>query len=309
MLTTTRRYEVIRVRDVMILCLAVALCCTAAAQTPVRVGDKEFLTILRGEDADQWSEAEATMGPDTKRLQTGKASHHFHIDVDFNAGEEAYPIGWPRTNVALKQGWQKDWSGYDCLRLVIYADTSRDRLPDAPLGLVLHTPDRARAYHGTLGQVSKGRWVTIDLPLSGIPDHDEVNLLQFFISESNYRDHDVVDFYIEDIALWRYAVPSALETALRPSIAFSDAASFLVAFRASGLPEGKAIQGTASLLAEGKVLLRTAREVVRGRNVIVVDLGGGAMPPGDYQVRLQLAGGQAQDFTYRIIESPWSDSL
>ena len=125
--------------------------------------------------------------------------HHFHIDVDHHAGEKAYPIGWPRTNFPFTQPWQRDWSGYDFLEFWVYSETSRETLPAIPLGMLLHTPDRAHQFNRELRELRKGEWVQIRIPISRLGSHQDVRLIQFFISESNYADHAVLDLYISDI--------------------------------------------------------------------------------------------------------------
>lgn len=279
----------------------------ALAQEIVREGNMEKLVIASGEDAGAWGCAEATMTSTTERTKTGTAVLHFHIDVDHHAGEKAYPIGWPRTNRPFSEDWQRDWSAFDFVRLWVHADTSREKLPSSPVGLILYTPDKARAYHRALSEVRKGEWVKIEVPISRIPRHENVTRVQFFVSESNYKDHDVVDFYIDDICLLRYAEPHLSEVALRPSVAFADAASFVVTFRASGIPKDKKVQATASLVAEGQDLLHVRQEVVRGANELALNLRGSKVPAGYYKVRVALEGGDAQELDLRVVDSPWTE--
>ena len=287
--------------------MLLAVCIWAPAQELEREGPFEKLVLLRGADADSWSEAEATMTPDTTRVKTADASHHFHIDVDFNAGEKAYPIGWPRTNVALKQPWQQDWTGFDFLRFWVYTKTSRDALPSAPLGIVLHTPTRASSHHDTVLGLKQDEWVEVRIPLSKIANHDQVTLFQFFIAESNYRDHDVVDFHIDDICLLRYAEPHVIDATMRPPVVFSDAAAFVMRLQLSGIAEGEHVKATVSLEQDGQTLTTVARDVTRGTNDIVVNLSGSDLPVGDYRLKASLAGGDSRDFELKVIESPWAE--
>jgi len=296
--------EVIGVR--MMLLAALALCCCAFAQDLVREGNMEKLVIASGADAEAWGVAEATMTSTAERAKTGQAALQFHIDVNHHAGEKAYPVGWPRTNRPFDEEWQRDWSDYDFLRLWIYADTSREKLPSAPLGLILYTPDKASAYHRSLTEVQKGEWVEIVIPVSKIARHENVTRVQFFISESSYTDHDVVDFYVDDMCLLRYAEPHLSQVVLQPSVVYADTGRLAVSFRASGIPQGERVRAKATVVGDGRKLVSAETLVGRGPGELVMGLAGRAAE-GRYKVLVDLAGGTAQEFDLRVIESPWAE--
>lgn len=291
--------------------LAVLLTClcawSAAAQEVIREGDMERLVIASGADPAAWHSAEATMTASAEHTRDSPAALLFHVDVDHFAGEVQYPIGWPRTNMALREPWQRDWSGFDLLRISIYTETSREALPAAPMGVNLYTPDRASAYPRTLTELRKDEWVTIEIPLSQIARHENVTSIQLFISESNYHHGDVLDFYIDDISLWRHAVPTVTELVVQPAVIFADAGHVVVSFHAAGIsPEGEA-EARATLVADGTALLTTRRHVSRGPALLALALEGGALPEGDYTVRVQLADGAPRERPLRVVASPWAE--
>lgn len=291
-----------------LIAVLTCLCaCSAAAQEVIREGDMERLVIASGADPGAWHSAEATMTAGGKHTRVSPASLLFHVDVDHFAGEVQYPIGWPRTNMALREPWQRDWSGFDTLRISVYTETSREVLPPSPLGMNLYTPDRSSAYSRTLTELRKDEWVTIEVPLSQIARHENVTSIQLFISESNYQHGDVLDFYIDDISLWRHAVPTVTELVVQPSVIFADARHVVVSFRAAGIsPEGEA-EARATLVAEGTALLTTRRRVGRGPALLALALEGGALPEGSYKVRVQLADGAPEERPLRVVASPWEE--
>lgn len=288
--------------------LLVALTCLmvpALAQTPVRAGDMDKLVLSAGAEAAKWNVAEATMAPATEPTLDGTEVHHFHIDVDHHAGEAAYPIGWPRTNLPLTEPWQRDWSGYDFFRFSVYAQTSAEKLPTTPLGMLLHIPDRANQFNMNLLELVKDQWVEVTVPISRIARHEDVRLIQFFISESNYADGDVLDFYISDLCLLRYATPHLSEVAVKPSVAYADALYVVVGLRALGIAEGQTARATVGLLDGERQVATTQTEVGRGPAELPLNLRAHDLAPGTYTVRIALDGGEPQDYRLRVVPSPW----
>ena len=285
----------------LMACLAGAV----RAQVPIREGAMEKLVIAPGTNPDAWVAAEATMASSVEMARTGEAALHFHIDVDHYAGEVNYPIGWPRAFIALGEPWQQNWADYDSLRLWVYTDTSRDSLPSAPLGMIIHAPDKAHSFNYTMGELVKGEWVSIEIPLTRIPNPSEVTRIQFFISESNYRHGDVVDFYIDDICLLRHAAAHVSDLAVRPRVAYSDLSAVMVVFRALGIRAEARTPATLTLNSDGNQLVRSDVEVSRGTNSIALPLGEG-LAEGTYEVLVKLADTEPVTTPLRLVGSPWA---
>lgn len=279
---------------------------SACAQEVIREGDMERLVLASGATAEAWHSAEATMTAGAERTRVSPEALVFRVEVDYFEGEPQYPIGWPRSNMPLREAWQRDWSAFDLLRISIYTETSREALPAAPMGLNLYTPDRASAYARTLTELGKDEWVTIEIPLSQIPRHDDVTTIQIFISEANYEHGDTLAFYIDDISLWRHAVPTVMDLVVAPAVMFADAGQVVVSFRAAGISAEAEVEARATLIADGAPVPAARRHVARGPVLIVMTLEGDALPEGHYTVRVQLADGEPQERPLRAVVSPWA---
>ncbi|MBM3471959.1 MAG: hypothetical protein FJX75_01640 [Armatimonadetes bacterium] len=231
-------------------------------------------------------------------------SLHFHIDVDHTAGEPNYPIGWPR--MAMKPPAElQDWSRCDFLELVIHTETSRESLPSSPLGFIAHTPDKQNAYNRNLAELRKGETTTIVIPLSQIPRHNFVPHIQFFISESNYKHGDVLDFYIDDIALTRYAGPTLSDFVALQSIAFSDVSCLGARFRLLGVEEGKTAAVKASIRQGGAAVAEAQWELARGEHEMWLPL---KKPLTSGEATLELSLGESkQAAKVRIVASPYAE--
>jgi hypothetical protein len=263
--------------------------------------------ILFGpESAKQWSAAESSLEASAPPVGARHPVLRWQITVDHFAGEAKYPIGWPRISHTLRDAASRDWSGWDYLQLRIYTDTSRDALPRDPVGLALHTPDKESAYHRPLAELRKGAWTTIRIPLSDVPHHHDVRLMQFHISESNFRHQDQLDFYFEEMALLRYAQPTLLGFATEQSVMFTDAKQVPVHFHLAGVKPGESVDVYCELKAGGEQVTRTMVKATRGSNRAVFELGGQTLKPGTHEVTARAAGGAATAVTaVRFVESPW----
>jgi hypothetical protein len=282
--------------------LAWAAWLAAAACAAQNVPKMERVSIEDGSGAARWAPAEATVETSTDFADRGGTSLHFHIDVDYFAGQPDYPIGWPRMSMELPEGLQ-DWSRFDFLELVIHAETSREALPSSPLGFIAHTPDKQNAYNRNLSELKKGETTTIVIPLSEIPRHNYVPHIQFYISESNYKHGDVLDFYIDDIALTRYDSPTLSEVVPLQSVVFDDARCVGVKFRLLGVEEGVTATVAASLRQDGRVVAEARWDLPRGEHEVWLPL---KQPPKAGEASLELSLGESrQSAKLRIVQSPY----
>ena len=262
------------------------------------------VSIEDGSGAARWGPAEATVEESAEFAGADGKSLHFHIDVDHTQGEPNYPIGWPRMAMKPPEELQ-DWSRFDFLKLVIHAETSRDSLPPTPLGFTAHTPDKANSYNRNLAELKKGETTAIAIPLSQIPRHNLVPHIQFFISEANYRHGDVLDFYIDDVALTRYAAPTLSDFVPLQSIAFSDATSLGARFRLLGVEDGKTANVKACLRQGGAAVAEGQWELSRGEHEQWLPL---KEPPKAGEAALELSLGESrQTAKVRIVASPFAE--
>jgi hypothetical protein len=265
----------------------------------------ERQSIEDGSTASEFYVAEATVTTSDKHAELGGTSTLFHIDVDHFAGQPDYPIGWPRTGRDIPEG-QRDWSGYDFLELVIHTETSREALPRDPLGLIVYVPDKPNAYNRTLTELKKGETTRIVIPMSEIPRHDNVTRIQLFISESNYTHGDVLDFYIDDIALTRYAEPFISGVKPLQSIAFSDTTHLGVQFRLLGVAEREKVAVTGRLRQGDEVIGKGEWQLGRGDQEIWIEL---TAPPKPGEAVLELFLDEPRELAkIRFIESPFAEA-
>lgn len=248
--------------------------------------------------------AESTIATAPAGGPGGSPALHWHVDVDHLAGEPKYPIGWPRIVRTLKDPADCDWSGWDYLRLRIRAETSRPALPAGPISLSLRAPDKARSYSRSLGEVRKGEWTDILIPLYKIPYHADVRSMTLSIADASYSHKDRLDVFIADVALVRPGAPVLQEFAPEGSAIWTDARRLPIRFRLLGVPAGGSSRVRFEVRDGGTVLGTDAFTGGRGMHRAVVNLP--VLKPGVCTVHaLSDAGASIATATMTVVESPW----
>lgn len=290
------------------LLLALTLFGTASFAAQCLAGDAPLETriLFQSDSAKSWSAPESTMDASSKRVKTHPASLHWHVTVDYNAGEVNYPIGWPRINHAFAES-ERDWTDWEYLRMWIYTETSRETLPREPVGLALHTPDKISAYTQRLTELKKNEWVEVRIPLSLLPETHEVRLIQLHISESSYQHGDTLDLYIDDLALERHATPVIGELAAETPVMFADARQLPVRFQVLGLRKGAQSDLGYALRHQGQTVAQGTWKVTRDSRRALAEITSFPLPAGAYELVTTISpGGSSASAPLRIVESPWT---
>ena len=282
-----------------------------AAPSIIRDGEFEKMVLGNGGNAGEWSPEESAIEASGKHAaKPDRTVLHWSVPVDYSAGEAAYPIGWPRVRREIPEGPERDWSGWDFLRLRVFTDTSRPALPSDPVGMNLYMPDKSSAYERPLTELKKGGWTEILVPVAKMPHPGDVRTIQFYISESDYRDHDRLDLFFDEIALLRYAEPSLFDFSPENQVMFADARYIPVRFRLAGVGPDAEPEVTCALLRTGagssEPVTRTAWKAKRDAGRYVLDLGSRRIVPGEYEMTAKVAGGSRSVSAHlRVVESPW----
>ncbi len=292
-------------RDLLFTAVAAALVLSATPPRLEAQGDQppmEALVLADGDSGSEWRPAEATMEPDDVHARDGRAMH-FHIDVNYETGQPDYPIGWPRTYMSVRED-QRDWRDWDFIDFWLYADTSRESLPGTPLGFIVRCPDKPNSYNRTLSEAHKGEWVHFRVPISELPNAGDCTAVQFYISESNYRHGDVLDFWIDDLKLLRYAEPTIVRIQPLNEVLYADLAVLRVEVELTGLEPGETAQVEVGLTRGGETVQQASAALAAGVTSVPLPIGGGGA--GQYEVHARVAGTERTlTKTVRVVSSPW----
>jgi hypothetical protein len=266
----------------------------------------ETLVLADGDGDSEWHTAEATMGPGATHAREGRAMH-FHVDVNHETGQPDYPIGWPRTYLSMPEDL-RDWRKWDFVEFWLYAETSRESLPNTPLGFIVRSPDKPNSYHKTVHEVQKGKWTHVRVPTSDMPSPGQCTAVQFFIAESNYNHGDVLDFWIDGLALVRYAEPTIIHVRPLGEVQYADTDVVRIEVRLTGLEEGQTAKLLVRLVRDGETVRRSSAVLRCGLQTVPLEAGGN-LEAGRYELQAQVAGSRRTvTETIRVISSPWEEA-
>ncbi len=294
-------------------------CSSAAAERPYGRGlteaNQERLVLDDMENISAWTTdtpVETTLSASEEHVKQGRHSLKFGNVVDYTRGEKNYPIGWPRTRKNLAKIHRTDWSSYDFFECWIYCDTSRVALPSTPVGLGFnHTSSgRRRASSFSLKEVKKDQWVKIVIPISKLLDPKDVQSVQFHISESDYKHHDRVDFYIDDMVLTRYIDPTIAALTTDRRVLFSNDRQITALYTLMGHRDVDRVKVRFEI-GRGELPLAHHEGVPAEPGELSLPLDR-ALPPGDYWARLDLrdARGRLIDRRqsgFRVVAGPFGE--
>lgn len=204
------------------------------------------------------------------------------IPIDYQAGEAAYPVGWPRMSLQRRPG-DPDLSAYDYLEFALEVRNTRSELDYFPLTWVVASGGRSSSRR--LLPVP-GAKLSVQIPVAELTDPAGWTSMGVHISESDYADGDVVAFRFSGVRLRqlgevRVAGLRLLQPAVYPS---ASALSLEVALEgpAEAVDRGIPLR----LSAGSRSVLELLVSLPRGRSTCTVPLGGLDLPPGAYELAL-----------------------
>ncbi len=279
----------------------------AAGPQTVFQGAEEILQMDELAVPARWGPAECTVTAAPPRYRAaGRPALHLHIPVDYHSGEKKYPIGWPRMYCTLERPAETRWSAYDRFEFQVYAVMSRPAPPSRPLTFQVITREGRRRFAPELTRIRLGHWVRFSFPTSKIPDVEAVARLGFNISESHYHDGDRLDFYIGGFQLVRSTECRLSGLRLPAPVVYRGQPRLPVELVVEG-PAAKVSRGIPfEIFRNGKGLRLETLPVVRGKQVLRMDISELRLAPGRYQLAaFPGVNGKEKRVVFKVIDSPW----
>lgn len=272
---------------------------------------KERLALDDQETVANWyngSPEETILSASDRHTKQGKFALKFANVVDHTKGEKNYPVGWPRAGMELSKRKLSDWSDYDFFECWIYVESSRSSLPQTPLGIGFYHSGHRRTTSFRLKQVKLGQWTHIVIPVTDLATTDDVQRVQWNISESDYKHGDSIDFYIDDVVLTRLVHPVIAECHVARKVLYATEGSVTAHYRLMG--------------DRGREPVKVELQIGRGNTALAAFVGPadplreislsapGPLQPGTYWARLSLRGPSAErvdqrEMSFRVIEGPF----
>ena len=281
----------------------------AGLVVPLMAQDDAFLEKRVVDDGSvesvaKWSVAEAVCTSDVRHSKSGGNVLHLHIDVDWKAGEKKYPIGWPRITKQMPKDRQ-NWSDYDYFQFSVFVESSRTNLPATPLGLSLYLPDRPRTFHKQLSELQIGKWTDFRIPLQDIAGTNLCTGMQFHISESDYRDGDVLDFWMDKVELARYVKPFIAEAGLVEQVIMSGSKYLEIEVAMFGMKDRPATSAECLIKSGAGVAFKGTIPLFQGKRKYALPLPEGGLDKGSFDVSISYGGRIVKAGVLRVIASPY----
>ena len=284
--------------------LGLLLVLIAASAAPAQISpdsgkDVDTLILIDGVTTDRWEAVEGTL---TRAIRDGFRVARFYVPVDWTAGEPDYPVGWPRLQPSLTED-ERDWTRWEQIRIVVYAETTRDALPRLPLGISINTGEQNANWSRECEGLRKDEWGEFVFDLADLPLPDQVRSLSLYISDSEYRHGDTVTFSISRLELMRYRKPTLIGFRPVARIAFADEQVLGLTVRMLGIPTDATAPVEVLLTRGDGTLARHVTEVAQGTTRIAFPLPQG-LAPATYSLVVSAAGRALSD-TVQLVPSPW----
>jgi|GEM_PF-690319 len=282
---------------------------TTGAMTPI-VDQEEVLQMDEFLNPQRWGPSEATVSA-SEMIVDGKPALHFHIPVDYYAGEEKYPIGWPRMYFTLKTP-EKVFAQYDRFEFKIYAMMSREDVPASALNVALYSDSRtpnATIKFGKEVPLPLGQWTQVSKPISEIKSPEQLEKIGVNISERDYRHGDKLDFHFADFRLVRSSFCRVSAMTAQSAVLFADTGVIPVEIVVEG-PASDAARGIPFELSQGGKSLRLETlPARRGPQRLDIDVAELRLAPGEYQLTAFPANPERRvSVPIKVISSPWEAS-
>ncbi len=234
-----------------------------------------------------------------------------HFGVDHRSGEKAYPIGWPRAHF-IPQGWEADWSTWDVFEFAVQVHFVGSKLPARPI--MLEIGGGKAGYNPPISLPQADAWTTISIPVAdilksrpelaaGIPQ------LRFVVSESDYKDNDVVDFHCGGFRLTRSLSCEVTEFTTTTPVVFSGQPSLKLNVTVVGPPE-QVKRGIPFTLRQQGATDAVRREMLplgRGNQVYPCDISELQLAPGDYELVIFAEDpAKRASVALKVVAEPWT---
>ncbi len=272
------------------------------------VAAEESLRLDSLADPGHWVPSECTVTAAEDRRAEDLPTLHLHIPVDYHAGEAKYPIGWPRLYCALREGPERAWSEYDRFEFQILAKMTRTDVPRTPLNLQIHCPAKPDSVSRALTQIRLDQWVRVSIPTAEIPHVERIAQLGLNISESEYRDGDVLDFYIGAFRLVRSLECQVDRLTVQTPAIFADHGALPVELVVAGPPPRVSRGVPFTVRCGDRVLRLETLPVRRGAQVLDMAVTELRLAAGEYTLAAFDDDPQRRRAaTFRVVSSPWKE--
>lgn len=286
----------------------------ALAQGAPRItqeGPREVLWLDRMNEPANWSPVEECQAQASELPgPVGGKALLLRVGIDHQGGEKAYPVGWPRAHFVPKES-EADWSAWDAFEVMVQVRFVGAKRPAKPFSLEI---GEARPTFTLIPDIPQAdAWIPLAIPvaevLKGRPElATGVPRVRVVVSESNYKDKDVVELHFGGFRLTRSLSCEITAFAAAAPVIFAGQPVVKLDVTVVGPPEQvkRGVPFTLRRKGAAAVVRREMLPLGRGQQVYPCDISELDLAPGDYELAVfdeDPAKRKAVDL--RVVAEPW----
>ncbi len=304
--------RMVRGAAVLTLALAAAAACAQETLRTTREATRQVCWLDRMCDPAQWSPVEECQALASDHpCPAGGGVLLLRFGIDHHGGEKAYPIGWPRAHF-VPRGPEADWASWDAFEFVVQVRFEGHRQPASPISL--EVGETKPAFMLPLKLPPGDAWTTITVPVAEIlQGHPElargVPRVRFVVSESNYRDRDLIEFHLGGFRLTRSLDCEVTAFRTTTPVVFAGQTFVKLEVTLSGPPDRvrDGIPFAVRRPGDPEPLRRERLPLQRGRQLYPCDLSGLGLAPGDYELVLfDEDPARSRAARLKVVPDPWT---
>jgi hypothetical protein len=268
---------------------------------PSAAAPVESRALIDGRQAAGWEAVESTL---TQTTVEGEPALLFRVVTDSGSAGPSRRGGRPHIQWSVPAD-QRDWRGWEQIRLRVLARSSAGSFPSRPLGITIRTGDPPVSSDRSVPALQVGEWQDFTFDLLDLSNPGAVGSVTLSLARGRYADKKTLEFAIARLELLRYSQPTLLGLHPLVAVAFADAGSLPVQAKLLGLPAGATTPLELRLMKGAEAVASWRTQAQEGEMQLSFPLPG-ALSPGDYAVS-GTAGGSTLSAPVRLVASPWQE--
>jgi len=268
---------------------------------PSAAAPVESRVLIDGRQLSGWEAVESTL---TQTSVEDEPVLLFRAEIDPGSTSPSRRGGRPHIQWSVPSD-QRDWRGWEQIRLRLLARSSAGSFPSRPLGITIRTGDPPVSSDRTVPALQMGEWQDLTFDLLDLSNPGAVGSVTLSLSRGRYPDKTTLEFAIARLELLRYSQPTLL--ALQPlvAVAFADARSLPMQVKVLGLPAGATTPVELRLMRGAEAVATWRAQAQEGEMQLTFPFPR-ALSPGDYTVS-GTAGGSTLSAPVKLVASPWQE--
>jgi hypothetical protein len=261
----------------------------------------ESRALIDGREVAGWEAVDSTL---TQTSVEGEPALLFRAVIDPGSTSPSRRGGRPHIQWSVPAD-QRDWRGWEQIRLRVLAQSSGGSFSSRPLRITIRSGDPPVSSDRSVPALEMGKWQDFTFDLLDLSNPGAVGLVTLSLSRGRYAEKTTLEFAIARLELLRYSQPTLLDLQLLVGVAFADARSLPMQVKLLGLPAGGTTPVELRLIKESTPVANCRAQAEEGEAQLTFPLPRG-LSPGEYTLS-GTVGGSTLSAPVKLVASPWQE--